>query len=855
MNNLFSQSPYKCALNVSVISPDMSAEKNTAQFIRSPCSSDDPLFSPEQKLSGNLAVGTPKVVSPDQDFKSDNDEVSPQMSLPLSMVATAADKMFALIPDTKAGRVPTKNTVSTPHFEKPRVIKGTPFVFARSGAVSPTTSEKSTCENESPGNQQCADPAMALFDSSPIACGDRSIIAELAYNESLLEFAVETSPVRSVSPRRAEVREVVAVDEHKVSITAAQLHFPAPKPVLKQTLAAHPVSSSTSSLFSSPTLLKQAGGVAKGRGPTKAAAKPAATTQPMEKAVVKDAPGGKKSVVPVAASPLSLSESTFNAAAAKVERKFSDFAERVAVSQGVGLPEAQTVDMALLVPAAPQVVSVTQPATFHKQVSVAVQVVQPQERARTAPVMCNVSIQCSSFLDEQLPDPVSRATATHQAARTACVSTQLEDSFEGADEAPVRSAYSPMCTSYFRVAHDSDSEDDLEASLQMGLFDLLQQATTSPFPVSQFAPVTAKTSVPVSPDMSALNRTSSSFRSTAGVLGSARRVTLQEQRQSALEADEEDEQLLADWADSDDGQILLSDYSWPRPQQVRRASQPIGLQLQKPLFDTAECCVGIAGEQLPTQSVSVEQLDDSLSLSSVGDANNFTAATDVAVKFTNESIYDCEMYSYSVESGNAVDDADVSSFCEQGAETTMTLDQSPLVNIELDGRQQECPHLNILSMRRAKDAVPDIKEITLQAAPGAFVTSVLHFSNRHRKLQTMRSQAIPIRFEAAQQRGGGGADVLGDNTYFSVSPSELHILPGEDSQLFITFSPAAGCPGVYTGAVRIRSGHKVKCSGSCTSASQSHHLLFSRSCFCCAASAALMKSPPLLLWLPPQSKR
>eukprot|EP00981_Chlorochromonas_danica_P001731 scaffold369_cov177-Ochromonas_danica.AAC.64 len=100
----------------------------------------------------------------------------------------------------------------------------------------------------------------------------------------------------------------------------------------------------------------------------------------------------------------------------------------------------------------------------------------------------------------------------------------------------------------------------------------------------------------------------------------------------------------------------------------------------------------------------------------------------------------------------------------------------------------------------------DIKEVVLQAAPGEVTTVMLTFANHRSKNITMTFQTVSVRFDSYNMSNSQGSTVA--NNCFSVSPNKITIAADQEEVIFITFTPANGSEGIYTGAMQIRQGKK-----------------------------------------------
>jgi hypothetical protein len=138
------------------------------------------------------------------------------------------------------------------------------------------------------------------------------------------------------------------------------------------------------------------------------------------------------------------------------------------------------------------------------------------------------------------------------------------------------------------------------------------------------------------------------------------------------------------------------------------------------------------------------------------------------------------------------------------ANTTMTLDHSYLLNnngmfsfdadmsvyqkrknpatIRSDKESTEVPRMAIKSVKRAKDSLPEVKEILFLTVPGQFTTMNLRFSNQQSKSLTMKAQTVQIRFEGVNQFQlvDSTSDIGNYNAFEVASPTNTVVSKGKE---------------------------------------------------------------------------
>lgn len=218
--------------------------------------------------------------------------------------------------------------------------------------------------------------------------------------------------------------------------------------------------------------------------------------------------------------------------------------------------------------------------------------------------------------------------------------------------------------------------------------------------------------------------------------------------------------------------------------------------------------------------------DDHANASNASIDATFANRTDMAVKL-DRSIDDLESIEsqlreqvdssvMDVQSGDVQnDDVQAISYCDAQsvyssindtttANTTMTLDHSYLLNnngmfsfdadmsvyqkrknpatIRSDKESTEVPRMAIKSVKRAKDSLPEVKEILFLTVPGQFTTMNLRFSNQQSKSLTMKAQTVQIRFEGVNQFQlvDSTSDIGNYNAFEVASPTNTVVPKGKE---------------------------------------------------------------------------
>jgi len=164
--------------------------------------------------------------------------------------------------------------------------------------------------------------------------------------------------------------------------------------------------------------------------------------------------------------------------------------------------------------------------------------------------------------------------------------------------------------------------------------------------------------------------------------------------------------------------------------------------------------------------------------------------------------------------GGQTSEVDNSAFLT--ANTTISVDNSYQEEDQPVGLGGNFPRLSVGARSKKNSSVSeDMKEITLKCSPGDFTTIVLTFSNKKSKRIYLRPRAILVRFDRTRE-GDREECVDVTNTtlgssgsIFQVSPQTLTLKSGENSNIYITFSPTQGMEGIYGGALKIKSRGKV----------------------------------------------
>jgi hypothetical protein len=364
------------------------------------------------------------------------------------------------------------------------------------------------------------------------------------------------------------------------------------------------------------------------------------------------------------------------------------------------------------------------------------------------------------------------------------------DTPEQVRRTPLDRHHSPIFMSYRKLHHDSDSEDD--AMLQMGLDELLAGSPEQASPIAKRHSFEESSCMPLEPRKvewehsflaPAASRvttpsTASSRRPPRSVimrqtaLGSAKRVSPHGQIESHVVYSAHDHEHLEE-------------------------STHISIQWN--------------------HSVDYSANNTSL-VSALGESQygaNATAMTDVAVVRGNLSatsaISDALDYSMSRSDASC-------------AETTLTLDGRTPEEVAASPSARG-PKLVVKSQKRDHSAAEDVKEIGFCTYPGETTTVELTIANQKDKTIKVHSHAVSLRFEeyitapsgqvflrAPSDGGDDGftVDSAAPPCSFEVSPAVMKIAPGGVSTLYVTFVPQRDIVGVYSGAVKVRQGSKVR---------------------------------------------
>eukprot|EP01033_Poteriospumella_lacustris_P007323 gene7323-5270_t len=165
------------------------------------------------------------------------------------------------------------------------------------------------------------------------------------------------------------------------------------------------------------------------------------------------------------------------------------------------------------------------------------------------------------------------------------------------------------------------------------------------------------------------------------------------------------------------------------------------------------------------------------------------------------------------------------SFMTSGADTTFTLDQSYMTKTTLMSHEEVIPRFAIKSLKRSSDETFEVKEMNFETAPGEYTTVMMVFDNNRPHPVTLKAQTALVRIEPMLSSVAGRMvdpdawDTMAEELmaqqneksgeFFTVSPGEVTIPPYKEGSLFITFAPAEGVEGIYSGAMRIKQDRKA----------------------------------------------
>jgi hypothetical protein len=123
--------------------------------------------------------------------------------------------------------------------------------------------------------------------------------------------------------------------------------------------------------------------------------------------------------------------------------------------------------------------------------------------------------------------------------------------------------------------------------------------------------------------------------------------------------------------------------------------------------------------------------------------------------------------------------------------------------------QQTYP-MAIKSVKRDRDHLPEVKEITFGTVPGQYTVIKLRFNNMHSKPMVLKTQAIQIRFECVHQFHlvENQLDIGNYNSFEVVSERSMTVPKGKDGCVQVRFSPMQGVEGNYSGALKVKYARK-----------------------------------------------
>eukprot|EP01042_Synura_sphagnicola_P018355 gene18355-23207_t len=115
--------------------------------------------------------------------------------------------------------------------------------------------------------------------------------------------------------------------------------------------------------------------------------------------------------------------------------------------------------------------------------------------------------------------------------------------------------------------------------------------------------------------------------------------------------------------------------------------------------------------------------------------------------------------------------------------------------------------------------------MNFETAPGEYTTVMMVFDNNRPHPVTLKAQTALVRIEPMLSSVAGRMvdpdawDTMAEELmaqqneksgeFFTVSPGEVTIPPYKEGSLFITFAPAEGVEGIYSGAMRIKQDRKA----------------------------------------------
>ena len=129
-------------------------------------------------------------------------------------------------------------------------------------------------------------------------------------------------------------------------------------------------------------------------------------------------------------------------------------------------------------------------------------------------------------------------------------------------------------------------------------------------------------------------------------------------------------------------------------------------------------------------------------------------------------------------------------------------------NFSLAADGEKVPKFVIASRKISKECNDNMKEITLVASPGGYSTISLTFGNEKDRRIRMRPKALQMRFDPVSKTKNSALD-FDNNAAFEVSPRLLDIPIGSERTMYVTFSPRAGLCGIYSGALKVKTGKKT----------------------------------------------
>eukprot|EP01032_Pedospumella_encystans_P030213 gene30213-34101_t len=401
---------------------------------------------------------------------------------------------------------------------------------------------------------------------------------------------------------------------------------------------------------------------------------------------------------------------------------------------------------------------------------------EPQLAAQVSPdqssAMCNVSVQCDSFLMHSNTTAMAGIAALNKQQVMAIGNRASYDCFEeGLDSAlsldgsatqhsqcvaldysmestcmqtPPNARHSPVFMSYRKMGHDSDSEDEMMK--EMGLESLLAGSPEQASPIARrhsFADSTVNSVVSSTYSNSKAKNNSSTKKSKKtkpAPIAWEHSFTAPATQQTA-------KATTPSTASSRRTQMSAASHL-----SARSRSAPRSTSSRKSVLGSAKR-VSMSGEVFehayvygyadPNESVSVAAQDQTASSEITASPYklNATAMTDAAV--VNHDVTalseNSQMFDLSMSTTMTC------------ANTTITLDHKHPLSESIDVSNPQVvesgPRLAVMPLKRDRTAAEDIKEITFTTCPGESTTVMLTITNHRSKTMKLHSHAVSLRME------------------------------------------------------------------------------------------------------------